>query len=153
MFREEDLVFINWRSYRHCVRNEWPFEWINFFVSHVQYPRYFGQSVWNRAALTKLIAQQCIWQYQMSRDTFKVFSTCIRGRSQIMFTGIFPLRWHFLPYEHWQKTRHFWTTYPTPLVNVVCECPLMKCIFFLKSYLLGQAPRLDLKNYIWPADL
>ena len=31
-----------------------------------------------------------------------------------------PLRWHFLPY----KSQHFWTTYPPPLVNVVCERPL-----------------------------
>ena len=60
--------------------------------TYAQYPKYFGQSGWNAAVLTKLIAQQCIWQYQMSRATFKVFSTCIRGRSQIMFTGIFPLR-------------------------------------------------------------
>ena len=25
MFGEEDLIFINWRSCRHCLQNEWPF--------------------------------------------------------------------------------------------------------------------------------
>ena len=49
----------------------------------------------------------------------------LRDRSQtrlISFGGFFwpptPLRWHFLPYERWQKVD------PPPLVNVVCERPL-----------------------------
>ena len=42
------------------------------------------------------------------------------------------LRWHFLPYEHWQKVDIFG---PPPLVNVVCEQPLIRksgLFFFVK---------------------
>jgi hypothetical protein len=32
-----------------------------------------------------------------------------------------PLRWHVLPYIGWQNVKLFGTTYPPPLVNVICE--------------------------------
>jgi hypothetical protein len=63
----------------------------------------------------------------------------IRGHSQTTFTrfGFFwpptPLRFHFLWYKSLQKV-DFLTTYPPPLVNVVCERPLRLCrCFFSKK--------------------
>ena len=58
----------------------------------------------------------------------------VRGRSQTTLTsfGLFLTTyppnvngWHFLPYNV-DKNRHFLTTYPSPLVNVVSERPLSK---------------------------
>ena len=55
---------------------------------------------------------------------------CIRGRSQTKFTRFVflwpptPIRLHFHWYKSLQKVNFFLTTYPPPLVNVICERPL-----------------------------
>ena len=58
----------------------------------------------------------------------RILPNQIRGRSQTMFTKFVffwppaPLRLHFLWNKNLQKV-DFLTTYPSPLVNVLCERP------------------------------
>ena len=45
----------------------------------------------------------------------------VRWQLFVFFWPPTPLCWHFLPYKRWQKSQHFWTSYPPLLVNVVCK--------------------------------